>query len=236
MDTAERLRRIAVAAADEVRDGMLLGLGTGSTAGAVIRELGSRVAQGLRVEGVSTSRGTEALAREVGIPLRSLDDVERLDLGIDGADEIDPDLDLIKGGGAALLVEKLVALACDDYLVVAAAEKRSPALGTRFKLPIEVVPVGWSHTAERLRRLGFGLEPALRETGGEPVRTDTGHFLLDCATAPIADPATLGAAIKAVTGVVDHGLFVGLAHRVLLVEPDGALVRLSRHSNGLRSS
>lgn len=228
MDTAERRRRIAAAAAAEVRDGMLLGLGTGSTAGAVVRELGSRVAGGLRIEGVPTSSGTAALAREVGIPLRSLDEVGRLDLGIDGADEIDPGLNLIKGGGAALLVEELVALACDDYLVVAAAEKRSPALGTRFKLPVEVVPVGWRHTADRLRRLGFGLEPALRETGGEAVRTDTGHLLLDCAVAPIADPIALAAAVEAVTGVVDHGLFVGLARRVLLVEPDGTLVRLAR--------
>ena len=224
MDSTERLRRIAVAAADEVRDGMLLGLGTGSTAAAVMRELGSRVSQGLRIEGVPTSRGTEVLALEVGIPLRTLDEVERLDLGIDGADEIDPDLALIKGGGAALLVEKLVALACDDYLVVAAAEKRTPALGTRFQLPVEVVPVGWRHTARRLHPLG--LNPTLREDDGTPVRTDTGHFLLDCHVAPIANPAALAAAIKAVTGVVDHGLFVGLAKRVLLVEADGSLVRL----------
>ncbi|MBA3413734.1 MAG: ribose-5-phosphate isomerase RpiA [Chloroflexia bacterium] len=227
MDTAARLHRIAVAAADEVGDGMLLGLGTGATAGAVIRELGSRVGRGLRIAGVPTSRGTAALAGAVGIPLRSLDEVDRIDLGIDGADEIDPELNLIKGGGAALLVEKLVALACDDYLVVAAAEKRSPALGTRFRLPVEVVPIGWGHTAERLRRLGFGLEPELRVSGGDPVCTDTGHLLLDCATAPIADPAALGAAVKAVTGVVDHGLFVGLTRRVLLVEADGTLVGLS---------
>ncbi len=225
MDSDERLRRIAAAAADEVHDGMLLGLGTGSTAAAVIRELGSRVTRGLRIVGVPTSHGAEALARAVGIPLRTLDDVGRLDLGIDGADEIAPDLALIKGGGAALLVEKLVALACDDYLVVAAAEKRTPALGTRFKLPVEVVPVGWRHTAERLRPLG--LDPTLREDDGGPVRTDTGHVLLDCGVAPIANPAALGAAIKAVTGVVDHGLFVGLAKRVLLVEADGSLVRLA---------
>ena len=226
METEERLRLIGEAAAAEVRDGMVLGLGTGSTAAAVIRALGARVGDGLRISGVPTSRGTAALAQDVGIPLRSLDEVSRLDLGIDGADEIDPHLNLIKGGGAALLIEKLVALACTDYLVVAAAEKRTPALGTRFRLPVEVIPVGWRHTADRLRPLG--LVPELRRSGGEPVRTDSGHFLLDCAMASIVDPAPMAEAIKAVTGVVDHGLFIGIARRVLLSEADGALVRLAQ--------
>lgn len=227
MDSTERLRVIGAAAAAEVQDGMRLGLGTGSTAGAVIRALGERVRQGLSIIGVPTSRGTEVLAREVGIPLCTLDEVQRLDLGIDGADEIDPRLHLIKGGGAALLVEKLVALACDDYLIVAAAEKRSPALGTRFSLPVEVVPVGWRHTAARLGELEWHLEPTLREIAGAPVRTDTGHLLLDCALPPVHDPAALAEAIKAITGVVDHGLFVGFARRVLVVEADGRLTWLA---------
>jgi ribose 5-phosphate isomerase A len=228
MDAATRLHALAAAAADEVRDGMTLGLGTGSTANAVLRELGSRVAGGLHIRGVASSEKTAALAGEVGVPLVDFDRVQRLDLGIDGADELDPNLDLIKGGGAALLFEKLVALACDDYLVVAAAEKLTPALGTRFHLPVEVVPFGWTHTAARLRALGAGLEPVLRPNpDGDPWRTDNGGFLLDCATRPIANPAALAAALKAVPGVVEHGLFVGIARRAFIAEVDGSVTRLA---------
>ena len=222
MDIDQRLAALAAAACDRIQPGMTLGLGTGSTANAVIRELGRRCGDGMRVRGVATSSRTEALAGELGIPLVALDDVQRIDLGIDGADEIDPHLNVIKGGGGALLHEKLVALACADYLIVAASEKRSAALGTRFRLPVEVVPFGWTHTAQRLRQLG--LEPVLRPgPNGDPFRTDNGGYILDCPTGPIADPERLARSVKAVSGVVDHGIFAGVARSALIAETDGTV-------------
>ena len=233
VDDTQRLAALARAAADEVRSGMKLGLGSGSTAEAVVRELGQRVANGLSITAVPTSERTERLARDVGIILVSMDEVERLDLGIDGADEIDPALNAIKGRGGALLHEKLVAIACDDYVIVAAAEKLVPRLGTRLPLPVEVVPFGWRQTAARLEALGC--RPTLRPTpsggagpAGTPFLSDGGHFVLDCLTDPITDPPGLASAIKATTGVVEHGLFLGFAHRVLVAERDGAVRRLSR--------
>lgn len=225
MDDDARLAALATAAADLVAPGMVLGLGTGSTATAFVRELGRRVAGGLTVVGVATSSRTEALARALGIPLAALEDVERLDLGIDGADEIAPNLDLIKGRGGALLHEKLVALACECYVAIAAAEKRVPALGARVPLPVEIVPFGWPHTAARLAALG--VEPSLRRSYGDPGAapfvTDGGHLLLDCVLPTAADPATLAAAIERVPGVVEHGFFLGVADRVLVAEADGSV-------------
>src|SRR3954462_12062214 len=188
VELAGGLRRLATAAADLVTPGMLVGLGTGSTADAVTRELGRRVAGGLNFTAVPTSDRTEILARDLGIPLVTLDEIDRLDLGIDGADEIDPALDAIKGRGGALLREKLVALSCDDYVLVATMEKCVDRLGTRTPLPIEIVAFGWSQTAKRLTRLGISPEP--RSLDGDPTRpwvTDTGGLIMDCATGPIAD-------------------------------------------------
>lgn len=223
------LARLARAAADEVRPGMRLGLGTGSTAEAVVRELGRRVAAGLAIVGVATSERTARLAAELGIPLTTLDETERLDLGIDGADEIAPTLDATKGLGGALVREKLVALACDDFLLVAAAAKVVPRLGTRSPIPVEVVGFGWRQTAARLAELGLRPSRRLAAEGADtPYVTDGGGFILDCAAEPIVDPADLAARIKAVSGVVDHGLFVGIARRALIAEPEGKLRRLSR--------
>src|SRR5829696_9113280 len=190
LELAERMRRLAIAAADLVTPGMLVGLGTGSTADAVTRELGRSVAEGLVFTAVATSDRTEALARDLGIPLSTLDEVDRLDLGIDGADEIDPTLDAIKGRGGALLREKLVALTCDDYVLVATTEKSVDRLGTRTPLPIEIVAFGWSQTAKRLASIGISPEP--RRLDGNSTRpwvTDTGGVIVDCATGPIADPS-----------------------------------------------
>lgn len=224
-DTA--LEAIGRAAADEVRLGMVVGLGTGSTAEAFLRALGARVADGLPVTGVPTSERTERLARELGVPLASLDAVARIDLGVDGADEIDPALDAVKGRGGALLFEKLVAEVCDDYLLIASSEKRVARLGTRLPLPVEVVPLGWEQTAGRIAALGIA--PTLRrEADGTPYRTDGGHLILDCETGPVVDAAALATSLKQLTGVVDHGLFVGLATRVFFAEPDGTIVRLAR--------
>src|SRR5215212_7579981 len=229
VELAERLQRLAVAAADLVVPGMMVGLGTGSTADAVTREMGRRVAGGLIFTAVATSDRTEALARDLGIPLSTLDETDRLDLGIDGADEIDPALDAIKGRGGALLREKLVALACDDYVLVATTEKSVERLGTRTTLPIEIVAFGWSQTATRLASVGVAGEPrTVDDRRARPWVTDNGGIILDCATGPIDDPRELAAAIKAVSGVVEHGLFLGIARSALQVDPAGQVVRRER--------
>src|SRR5829696_3113486 len=238
VDLNERLLRLAAAAADLVVSGMVVGLGTGSTADAVTRELGRRLAGGLIFTGVPTSDRTEALARELGIPLATLNGADRLDLGIDGADEIDPELNAIKGRGGALLREKLVALSCDDYVLVATTEKSVDRLGARTPLPIEIVAFGYLQTAKRLASIGISPKP--RKLNGDPTRpwvTDNGGVIVDCATGPIADPSQLAAAVKAVPGVVEHGLFLGIARGVLQVDPDGQVVRrdrTARQSGNLR--
>jgi ribose 5-phosphate isomerase A len=229
MELSGRLQRLAIAAADLVVPGMVVGLGTGSTADAVTRELGRRVGDGLIFTAVPTSHHTEDLARALGIPLATLEETDRLDLGIDGADEIDPALDAIKGRGGALLREKLVALSCDDYVLVATTEKNVDRLGARTPLPIEIVAFGWSQTARRLA--GLGISPQPRTVDGDPTRpwvTDNGGVILDCSTGPIADPCELGAAVKAVPGVVEHGLFLGIARSALQVDPDGQVARRDR--------
>ena len=229
VELAERLRRLAIAAADLVTPGMLVGLGTGSTADAVTHELGRRVAGGLIFTAVPTSDRTEALARDLGIPLSTLDETGRLDLGIDGADEIDPALDAIKGRGGALLREKLVALSRDDYVLVATTEKSVDQLGTRTPLPIEIVAFGWSQTAKRLASIGIAGQPrTVDDESARPWVTDSGGIILDCATGPIDDPSQLAAAIKAISGVVEHGLFLGIARAALQVDPEGQVVRRER--------
>jgi ribose 5-phosphate isomerase A len=219
VDDAARLIRLAERAAAEVQDGMKLGLGTGSTADAFLAALGKRVAAGLKVSGVPTSTRTAELATQLGIGLLKFDEVDQLDLGIDGADEIDADLSLVKGRGGALLYEKLVALICDRYLIIASAEKRVARLGTRLPLPVEVIPYGWRVTQARVRSLAG--EPILRILGETPFKTDGGHFILDCKTGPILDPFSLDVALKEVTGVVDHGLFIGIATEAMVVDGDG---------------
>lgn len=230
MDDPRRLATLATAAAASVQSGMTIGLGSGSTAEAVIRAVGARVAAGLEIRGVATSIRTAALAEQLGIRLVDLNDAGSLDFGIDGADEIAPNLDVIKGGGGALLHEKLVALACRDYLIVAAAEKLVPRLGSRFPLPIEVIPFGWRGTAARLEAIGIRSEIRLAKQSADqaPFVSDGGHAILDCATGAIDDGVALGAAIKATTGVVEHGLFIGIAKRAMIVHPDGDLQTLVR--------
>ena len=231
MEEQERLRRLAVAAADLVQPGMIVGLGTGSTAAAVVDELGRRVADGLGMTGVVTSSRTEDQARALGIPLQTLDDVAALDLGLDGADEIDPALNAVKGRGGALLMEKLVAISCAQFVLVASSEKSVQHLGVRMPLPVEIVRFGWKHTANRLESLG--LTPHLRETSATdaaPYLTDLGNYILDCALEPITDPGALAAALKAMPGVVEHGLFVGIASAALQVDSDGELIYRTRDS------
>lgn len=201
-----------------VKEGMTVGLGTGSTVYWTIRRLGEMVRAGLRIHGVPTSRRTEELATELGIPLVTLADVEELDLTIDGADEVSPALDLIKGGGGALLREKLVAAASRQVVIVADALKRVPVLG-RFPLPVEVVPFAWEVTLRRLA--AFGCIPTLRTREGAPFVTDNGNYLMDCAFGTIPDPVALHRELKLLPGVVETGLFVGMVHTVVIGSAKG---------------
>jgi ribose 5-phosphate isomerase A len=232
MDDRERLERLARYVASTVPNNSILGLGSGSTAEAVIRALGVRVHEGSTFSGVATSMRTASLADDVGIRLLDFGQVETLDLGIDGADEISPQLDLVKGRGGALLHEKLVALACQHFMIVAASEKLVDHLGTRLPLPVEIVPFGWEKTAVRIRLLG--IEPSLRSNSeGKPFETDGGHYILDCTTGPIADPAKLSSDLKVITGIVEHGLFIELANEAIVIDHDGQLRSVS--SSGKRS-
>jgi ribose 5-phosphate isomerase A len=207
------------------RDGVV-GLGTGSTAERFLRALGERVRDGLKVRGVATSLRTEALARELGIPLVSLDDVESLDLAVDGADEIDPRLNLLKGFGGALVREKIVAAASKRVLILARRDKLVPRLGARGRLPVEVLPFGAAFAARVLA--ASGLPGVRRSADGGPYRTDNGNFILDLAVSAIEEPEALEAAIRAVPGVVGTGLFAGMAHEVLVEAADGSVESLRR--------
>jgi len=224
--SADDQKRIAgEAAADLVENGMVVGLGTGSTAAWFVKALAARKLSNIR--GVPTSDATGALARELGIPLVALDDVKTIDLTVDGADEVGPGLSLIKGGGAALLREKLVWEASTRCVVIADAAKKVEALG-KFSLPIEVVRFGHVHTSWRLADIAAEFElppPRLRMAERGVVVTDGGNLIYDMASGTIADPAALAAALKSVTGVVDHGLFLDLADEALFGTDQG-VVRL----------
>jgi len=207
------------AAADLVPDGAVIGLGTGSTVAFVLERLAERTAEGLRVRGVPTSEDTARKARALGLELIGLDDVERLDLTIDGADEVDADKNLIKGGGGALLREKIVAAASREMIVVVSDNKLVDRLGA-FRVPVEVLAFGQRQTAAALRALGARVE--LRRRDGAVVLTDNDNLVLDCDFGPIADPARLEREIDAIPGVIESGLFVGLAGRVLVGDRSGA--------------
>ncbi len=207
-------------ALEHVRPGMALGLGSGSTAEWFVRLLGERMrGEALDIACAATSRRTESLAREQGIPLRPLDDFERLDLTVDGADEIDPALDLIKGGGACHLIEKIVASASDDLIVIADESKLVPVLGA-FPLPVEIATLGWRTTVRRLEEALSGV-PMARRGGDDPVLTDEANYIVDCRMGRIEDAAALAATLSAVPGVVEHGLFLGMASRALIGSTDG---------------
>lgn len=213
-------RAAAYAAADLVPSGKTIGLGSGSTFAFVIERLAQRIAKdGLQVRGVPTSEGTAALARAAGVPLLTLDDVDHLDLAIDGADEVDPKKNLIKGGGAAHVRERIVAAAARELIVIVDESKLVPVLGKVFKVPVEVLPFGWRHAEQRVA--ATGCEPKRRERDGKPVVTDNGNWVLDCQYAGIPDPAALARTLDGLVGVVDHGLFVGMAGRVVIANRVG---------------
>lgn len=230
--TADKLKRAAAErAAGLVEDGMRLGLGTGSTAAHFVALLGERVRAGLRVSGVPTSEATRAQAEAAGIPLTTLDETPVLDLTIDGADEIDGELRLIKGGGGALLREKIVAAASRRMVVIADHTKRVERLG-RFPLPVEVVPFGLEATRRAIlaacQAAGAPGEARLRSAAnGRPFMTDGGHLILDLPLVRIDEPEGLAARLTAIPGVVEHGLFLGLASGAILAGESG-LAQLGR--------
>lgn len=209
-------------AAEFVEDGMTLGLGTGSTVHFALVRLAERIqARELRVRGVPTSRDTERKALEWGIPLVTLDEVEHVDVTIDGADEIDGDFQMTKGGGGALLREKVVASITRREIIVAGEEKVVARLGTTFPLPVELVAFARATVERALRRLGA--EPVLRVRDGKPYVTDNGNVILDCRFANgIADARALELALKRVPGVVESGLFIDLAHVLVVGKRDGS--------------
>lgn len=228
--TLDDLKRdAALRALDLVETGMTLGLGTGSTAAHFVAALGARVRAGdLDVIGVPTSESTWRLAVEHGVPLTTLDETPELDLTVDGADEVDPRLRLIKGGGGALLREKIVAASSRRMVVIADGTKHVATLG-RFPLPVEVVPFGHRATLMRieavLRDLGLAAAPRLRPgTGDGPYRTDGGNLIYDCGLGAIPDPEGLSAALSAIPGVVEHGLFIGLCTQAVIASRDGVEV------------
>ncbi len=223
-DPDAQKRAVGEAAAALVEPGMVVGLGTGSTAVWFVRALAERK---LDIVGVPTSRSTGELAQSLGIRLGELGETRTIDLCVDGADEVGPGLSLIKGGGGALLREKLVWEASKRCVCIADAGKVVKTLG-KYALPIEVVAFGHKLTAAKicdvLAEFDIGLAPSLRKRDGAPVRTDGGNLIYDAACGAIAEPAALASALKSVTGVVDHGLFLDLADQALIGGPDGVTV------------
>lgn len=232
---SQKKENAAMAALDLVENGMTLGLGSGSTAEIFIERLGERIAGGLKVAGVPTSKSTARCARENGVPLVDLDFVKTIDLTIDGADEVDPLFNLIKGGGACLLREKIIAQASSKMAVIIDGSKLVEKLGA-FPLPIEVDPFGMALTAEQIYR-------ALKETGcqngqtvlrqirgtQDPLITDGGHYILDCKCEMIPDPGATAHALNQIAGVMEHGIFVDIADMIIVGEDDHAkIMELSR--------
>jgi ribose 5-phosphate isomerase A len=214
------------AAAEEaiklVRDGMTVGLGTGSTSNHAIEGLGRRVAEGLHIKGVATSDFTEQLARKVGIPTMTLEEAGEIDLTIDGADEVDPCLNLIKGMGGALLREKIVAFASKQEVIIIDDSKLVDVLGTKSPLPVEVVPFGHTRTRDALE--GLGCKVALKG-GNVPFLTDNGNLIYECKFERIEDAELLEAEIDMIPGVVESGLFIDLATKVVVASAKGVEVR-----------
>jgi ribose 5-phosphate isomerase A len=224
--TQDRYAALKQAAAERavelVRSGMVVGLGTGSTAIFATRRIGALLRAGtLRdVTGFATSKATDEEARRLGIPMLGDELPKAIDLTIDGADEVDPHLDLIKGGGGALLREKIVAQASSREIVVVDESKLSPVLGTRWALPIEVMPFGWRSQARFIELLG-GRIVVRQDAQGAEFRTDQGNLILDCAFGPIARPQELAQRLADRAGIVEHGLFLGIATDLIVAGKDG---------------
>jgi ribose 5-phosphate isomerase A len=218
----------AESAAAQVMDGMIIGLGSGSTAALAVSALGRRVREGLRIVGIPTSESTAAQARALGIPLTSLADESQIDMTIDGADEVEEgSLNLIKGLGGALLREKIVASASKRLVIVIHDSKLVSRLAVGGPVPVEVVPFGWLATARRLEDLGA--KPSLRrDAKGETFVSDGGHYILDCAFEPIVSPESLARQLDHVVGLVEHGLFIGMTAEVRVAGAGGVRVLTAR--------
>jgi ribose 5-phosphate isomerase A len=218
----DELKRAAASfAATLLEDGMIVGLGSGSTARLAVEAIGKRVKGGLQIIGIPTSEQTAEQARELGIPLSTLGENPQIDVTVDGADEVElGTLNLIKGGGGNLLREKIVAAASLRLVIVVDESKIVDRLGTRGSVPVEVAQFGWQSTARILSKLKAN--PTLRQRGdGEPFVTDGGNYILDCAFGPIESAAALQRELDSIVGVVEHGLFIGLASQVLIGTPEG---------------
>jgi len=221
LPNADDAKRLAAQKSLEfISDGMVVGLGTGSTATHFIRLLGEKVQRGLRVRGISSSKASEELAESLSIPIIDLQQCPEIDVAIDGADEVGPGLALIKGGGGALLREKIVASAAKRFIVVADSTKVVKRLG-KFPLPVEVIPMASTLVARKLLELGLASKIRRLKTGAEFI-TDEGNLILDCASVEIQDPDALAASIRKIIGVVEHGLFLNMAEMALIA--DGAKV------------
>ena len=202
---------------------MVLGLGSGSTAAFAVEALAARIAKGLRVAGIPTSEKTAALARRLGVPLTSFAEHRRIDVAIDGADQVARGtLDLVKGLGGALLREKMVASASDRMIVVVVDTKLVDRLGGNTPLPVEIVSFGWQTVLDRLAAIGCATR--LRLAGDEPFTTDGGNYIADCAIVEMPDPAALEARLSAMVGIVENGLFIGLASKIVVGRPTGVEV------------
>ena len=224
----DRQKQVAARAAVElVQPGMAVGLGHGSTVQFALEALAEQLASGVLsdVVGVPASKASAAAARALEIPLADLDEHPRLDLAIDGADEVDPSFNLIKGGGGALLREKMLAQASRRFVVIVDAGKLSPKLGTQFALPLEVLPFGWKSQLNFLAHLGGDVKLRVDQSG-EPVLSDQGNYLLDCAFGPIEDLAELASLLAERAGILEHGLFLGLATDVCVGTDEG----IQKHS------
>ncbi|MFC4801536.1 ribose-5-phosphate isomerase RpiA [Neobacillus sp. GCM10023253] len=215
-------------AADFIEDGMVVGLGTGSTVYFTIMKLGALVEAGLSIQGIPTSVQTAELAKKLHIPLANMDEVKKIDIAIDGADEVDAHLNLIKGGGGALVREKIVAKAAEKFIVVADPSKMVKTL-VAFPLPVEVVPFGAMQTENYIRELQG--ETKLRLTNGKPFQTDNGNFIIDCSFPSISKPQELECILNNIPGVVDNGLFVGMADMVITIGPGYKPVLLEREKH-----
>jgi ribose 5-phosphate isomerase A len=221
----------AESAAALVQDGMIVGLGSGSTATLAVKAIGKRVEQGLKIVGIPTSELTAQLARQLGIPLSSLEEHERIDIAIDGADEVElGTLNLIKGRGGALLREKLIACSSARFVVVVDETKLVDQLAVRDAIPTEVVPFGWQTTAARLRKLGARVSPRFTSEGQLFV-TDGGHYILDCMFDVVRPTAVFERELDGVVGLVEHGLFIGIATEVIVGAGDGIRIMTPRRGS-----
>jgi ribose 5-phosphate isomerase A len=214
---------IASRACEFISSGMVLGLGTGHAATVFIEELGRRVKGGLQVRGVPTSQASANLAAQLGIPLVGFDAIDELDVAVDGADEVDPNRDLIKGYGGALVREKIVAAAARKFVILVGTEKLVSVLGARGKLPVEVVPFALDTVRRRLAQLGFASTPRLKN--GTLYVTDNGNHIHDCTIVGMKNPATVELDLRAIPGVVGTGLFLKMAHVVLIQDGDRVVER-----------